>query len=75
VDFPLCSECSAQVARNALKVKIGRIIRAAMTTYESGEANLQRQIDDLKKRIDEMQDVLIDLIAQLKARGLYRAPG
>jgi hypothetical protein len=29
-----------------------------MSTQESGEDQLQRQIDDLKKRVDEIQHVL-----------------
>jgi chaperonin cofactor prefoldin len=43
-----------------------------MTTQQTGEAHLQRQIDDLKKRVDEMQDLIRDMIAQLTVKHLYR---
>jgi len=64
----------ATIPQNATSPRRG-IIRGTMTTDERGEAHLQRQIDDLKKRIDEIYNVLRDLIEQLSATRLYRPPG
>ena len=44
----------------------------AMLTHESGEAHLRREIDDLKKRIQELEDALREISSQLKAKGLFR---
>ena len=34
-----------------------RIIRGLMETHERGEAGLQKQINDLKKRVQELEDL------------------
>jgi len=46
-----------------------------MSPQPNDQARLQEQINELKRELREMQDVLRDIIAQLRAKRLYRPPG
>jgi hypothetical protein len=44
-----------------------------MAEDKRNDADLQKQIDELKKRVDELHGMLRDLIVQLSAKRIYRA--